>query len=222
MKLLQTVNFFDNRLIKLPATMSNLEELREINVAGNKLKTLPNMDKWVHVERIAAMWNKLVMLPSMAKMTELMQVQIYENLLSDIEIGVMDHLEEFDANKNDFETIPDVLQKCTSLERLNFRSCRLKSIPDWLARAEALEMLNVGNNDIDSIPDVDWSESGLQFLFLDGNKNLHELPESLTTLTNITRFDLRACSLNEDNENMDKVKSALTLATDKNGGWIKF
>ena len=47
------MNVFNNNLIRLPASLTTCTSMRDFNAAANKLKTLPKLDGWSKVTRIA-------------------------------------------------------------------------------------------------------------------------------------------------------------------------
>ena len=73
---MQELNAFNNKLIKLPKSMSDMTGLVELNVASNKLKTLPKLDKLVNLERLACMWNGLIVLPPIGDLPKCAQIQV--------------------------------------------------------------------------------------------------------------------------------------------------
>jgi len=59
----------------------------------------------------------------------------------------------FRINVSTITDVPKVLKKCTNIEYIDFRGCRIHNIPQFFSKFAKLETLNLSDNDLDEIPD---------------------------------------------------------------------
>ena len=72
----QEVNFYNNSLIRVPPKFTNLVNLEDLNLGGNKLKTICSTKSWVALERLAISWNMIVLLNDFGGMPNLKVLQV--------------------------------------------------------------------------------------------------------------------------------------------------
>lgn len=87
-------------------------------------------------------------------------------------------------------TIPEAIKNLKDLRKLIFRYNQLLSIPDWIDRVSSLEILNLNVNNISALPESIGSLRALKELLLWKNE-LTTLPDAFTSLSSLEVLNLR-------------------------------
>lgn len=190
-----------------------MTELDELNFASNKLKTLPKVDQWKKLKRLAVFWNTLVMLPSFANLESLECLQLYDNQLENFpSMGNHPQLKEIDLNQNrvaalnveDFSQMP-------ALESLQLSKNKVEVLPgEILKGCSALSFLNFSDNPVQAMPEEIGGCSELEVLFWARTKTT-ALPVSFEPLAEkLLRVDLEGNELDESAAAMcEKMQSKI-------------
>lgn len=197
---LREVNFFNNKIKKIPANWSELTELEDVNFASNKLATIPKVDNWKKLKRLAVFWNNLVMLPSFASLESIEILQMEQNNLEAFPtMGNHPSLKEIDLSKNRIgELTEETFQQMPALESLQMKANHLKIFPDAICTScPNLIMLNLSDcKDLTAMPGNIGDCANLKTVFW-ANTAITSLPESFEKLT-LVRADLEGSQLDEN------------------------
>jgi len=115
-------------------------------------------------------------------------------------IGELTKLRVAFFSHHDFETIPEVLSQCSSLELIGFRSCKIKSFSDH-ALPKHIKGIILTDNQIVSLPASIGTYTHLKKLMLSGNA-LKTIPDAIADCHNL---ELLRLSVNH----LDKFPEAI-------------
>lgn len=204
----------DNLLRSLPPTLSDCTGLYELDLAGNKLTTIPSLHAMSSLRRLLLNDNRLTEIPVLDEMNSLRDLDLRSNQLTSIEnirncpslhllsvrenrltalprtIGAWRNLEEFDATVNHIEEIPEEICNVTTLVRIYLSDNHISDIPLGLTRLTRLRLLGLAYNDLDDLsfpPNIWEGFSTLVELRLLGNK-LTSLPKGFSKLPHLDRL----------------------------------
>jgi len=218
---LKLVNFFNNKIIKMPPCFADLEDLEDINFASNKLKTLPKVNKWKKLKRLAVFWNNLVMLPSFEGLEALEILQMHTNPLGSFPaMGNHPALTEVDFNSNNIEELDEAAfgpDKMPMLESFQLAKNKLKSFPSNVFQGSKLNFVNVSDcaglaimpeniGDCTSLTTVFWA-----------NTAITSVPDSFEKLTALERVNVSGNTLDEKSVEMCMRMKAIVDATNDSG-----
>ncbi|XP_047933475.2 lanosterol 14-alpha demethylase isoform X4 [Anser cygnoides] len=159
---LTVLNVSHNQLLYLPKEFSKLVNLKELflnhnnmdefpfalrsletlELAGNKLKTLP--DAMADMEKL-----KLTQIPEeLSKLVCLRELDISHNALKEMpdSIGELEYLVHLIANNNDISQLPKSITSLRNLQHLDLSENRLKSLPAGLHHLHLLKDINFDGN----------------------------------------------------------------------------
>lgn len=204
----------NNQITFLPAWLTELKNLEEININGNRrlnikqafsiISTFPNLKK------ISANHCNMLYLPvSIRRLPELVEVEISDNHIKYLPpIFEYLHLKKFDISHNCIDTLPSSIVFMNSLTHLDLSynpAGENKYNYYSLALLKNLRSLNLSG--IKRIP----SEIDKLFFLKEItliNSSIKSLPESFKALNQLTKIDLRACKNLKLSEFIESIKGA--------------
>ncbi|XP_078416881.1 volume-regulated anion channel subunit LRRC8A-like isoform X2 [Cetorhinus maximus] len=116
-------------LERIPHSIFSLYNLREIDLKGNRLKTIEEIISFQHLKWLSCLklWhNAIAYIP--------------------VQIGTLSNLEQLYLNNNRIETVPPQLFLCHKLRYLDLSNNHLTSFGDEISDLKHLQYLNVSNN----------------------------------------------------------------------------
>ena len=208
-----------NKLIRLPQALSNCTKLKDLNVGCNKIKTLPNTDAWVEMEKLKCHQNGIIMLPSFANMVCLRFLKMDRNRgLGELpelgeKLAVLEHLE---ANSCYLGSLPKSINTLKSLATLNCQNNQLQSLPFELVLPK-LSLLNCSSNPkLKALPVTLGQCESLRICFF-GDTAIAAFPEGFGALSKLERVLVpKNLGLEDDPE----FSQASATASDNNG-WVR-
>ncbi|XP_064618850.1 uncharacterized protein LOC135482601 [Lineus longissimus] len=115
-------------------------------------------------------------------------------------------LEEFSANKSHLRELPQGLDKCAHLTKLEFSGTNLTTLPTDMKQLKGrLLHLDISMTNITAIPDVVFELVSLETLIAD-NLHLATLSESLKNLSNLLHLSLKGAVLSGLPKAITKLK----------------
>ncbi|KAG1694006.1 hypothetical protein DVH05_022024 [Phytophthora capsici] len=122
------LNVSRNQLVHISEAVGNLELLRELVLANNRISSIPaQISRCVNLRKLDLRRNRLEKLPS--------------------ELQYCERLEELDASYNDLTTVPPELGRLQHLRVLNVRYNKLTLLPHTLCDCPLLEEVSCEGND---------------------------------------------------------------------------
>lgn len=153
---MKTLFLFSNRIPEIPSTISQLSNLRVLDMSHNILSVIhENISLLPHLDTLNFSDNKLSAIPStIFRIPTLQTLQLNSNSISTIpsEISLLTNLTSLELKYNKLTTIPSSIATLTSLTNLNFFNNNLTQFPDFFLQMSGLLHLELRNNPICSLP----------------------------------------------------------------------
>ncbi|POM78244.1 Hypothetical protein PHPALM_4241 [Phytophthora palmivora] len=132
---LLVLNVSRNQLVHISEAVGNLNLLRELLLANNRISSIPvQIARCVNLRKLDLRRNRLEVLPS--------------------ELQYCERLEDLDASYNDLTTVPPELGRLQHLRVLNLRYNKLTLLPHTLCDCPVLEEVGCeGNEGLTDIPE---------------------------------------------------------------------
>ncbi len=194
------IGFRMNLLTSLPASFSDLINLRRLDLSSNQLSILPNgMSNLTNLEYIDLKQNQLPDFPTTLTKCKLLRYLNLNgnNLISIPEaVGDLSFLEELRLDNNFFnrfdkkiKLVPESIGKLANLRVLTLRDNVIESLPSSIGNLKNLELLDIRDNLLSSLPESICSLTKLTYLDLKTNE-LASLPRCFETMNSITDLNL--------------------------------
>ncbi|XP_060685957.1 volume-regulated anion channel subunit LRRC8B-like [Hemiscyllium ocellatum] len=159
-------------LERIPHSIFSLYNLREIDLKGNRLKTIEEIISFQHLKWLSCLklWhNAIAYIP--------------------VQIGTLANLEQLYLNNNRIESIPPQLFLCHKLRLLDISNNHLTAIGDEISKLSHLQYLNVSNNNLETLPNGLFQCLNLRTLLV-GKNSLTTLSPLVGDLENLLHLDL--------------------------------
>ncbi|XP_067892453.1 volume-regulated anion channel subunit LRRC8B-like [Heterodontus francisci] len=159
-------------LERIPHSIFSLYNLREIDLKGNRLKTIEEIISFQHLKWLSCLklWhNAIAYIP--------------------VQIGTLENLEQLYLNNNRIETIPSQLFLCHKLRYLDLSNNHLTTIGDEISDLKNLIYLNVSNNNLEALPNGLFQCKNLRTLLVAKN-SLTVLSSQVGDLENLAHLEL--------------------------------
>uniref|UniRef100_UPI00398F52FE volume-regulated anion channel subunit LRRC8B-like n=1 Tax=Pristiophorus japonicus TaxID=55135 RepID=UPI00398F52FE len=159
-------------LERIPHSIFSLYNLREIDLKGNRLKTIEEIISFQHLK-----W--------------LYSLKLWHNAIAyiPVQIGTLANLETLYLNNNRIETIPTQLFLCHKLRFLDFSHNHLTTIGEEISDLKHLQHLNVSSNNLEALPNGLFQCSTLRTLLV-GRNSLTVLSPLVGDLVNLVHLEL--------------------------------
>jgi internalin A len=160
----------DEPLEELPPEIRSLTALRELNLAGCRLESLPD---WL------------------SELTSLEVLELADNPISVLPppIGALTSLRALGLSGTPIATLDGPLRNLKALEVLAAPGARLYELPSWLGELESLRIIDIGANEIEGLPHNTRLPPSLTHLIMWGHR-LREFPSALGQLHHLEVLDL--------------------------------
>ncbi|XP_041064086.1 volume-regulated anion channel subunit LRRC8B-like isoform X1 [Carcharodon carcharias] len=159
-------------LERIPHSIFSLYNLREIDLKGNRLKTIEEIISFQHLKWLSCLklWhNAIAYIP--------------------VQIGTLSNLEQLYLNNNRIESVPPQLFLCRKLRYLDLSNNHLTSFGDEIGNLKHLQYLNVSNNNLEFLPNGLFQCHNLRTLLL-GKNSLTVLSPLVGDLENLVFLEL--------------------------------
>ncbi|XP_017769808.1 PREDICTED: leucine-rich repeat-containing protein 1 isoform X2 [Nicrophorus vespilloides] len=164
-----------NKIVELPRTLFQCEELRYLDISDNEIQLVPTLvSKLVNLQTLNISRNclKHSNIPvNIHRCQKLTVLDMSSNTLDKLPEGLTSlvNLQELYLNDTYIEFLPANFGRLNNLKILELRDNNLSALPKSLRRLNALVRLDLSNNDFTDMPEVIASMVNLKELWLNGN-----------------------------------------------------
>lgn len=220
---LTEINFFNNQVRKLPASIGTLSCLEEVNFASNKLMMTADamFTSWASVKVLNMYENNLVRFGSLAPLVALEELRLNGNNLEEMPALGSSHeaLTIIEIHKNRIKTIPDEYFASTpALTRFSIWGNLLEALPSSICSCSDLLGLQVQENQLKELPGGQPWPSKLETLFLQSNP-LVKLPEELKKCSAMRRCNVSGLALEASGSAVADALKQLCMKADGGIFW---
>jgi len=144
-------------LTDFPAEIFSLSDsLEELDLSGNKLKSLP--DDFCRLEKLKILFlsqNCFRSIPKvLSKCSELTMIGFKSNSIVDFpENSMPKKLKWLILTDNNIEKLPDSMRELSKLKKLMLAGNKISNLPDSMAECRNLELTRLSANDLTELPD---------------------------------------------------------------------
>lgn len=154
----------------VPVEIGRYQELLELNIARNKLTSLPD---------------------ELGDLPNLRILQLDKNELESIPVCVsrLESLTYLGLHRNNLQDLPEQIGGLQNLKVLDLSANQLNALPMEIANLGNLQVLGLKDNELESLPPEMWTLHELRQLWLGDNK-LMDLPEELYSMEELVTVGL--------------------------------
>ena len=182
------LNLKNNKLQQLPQlSLDNFTDLEEIYLTSNLIETLENnvFNPSVHqnLSIISMGNNRIREMPVLDGFQLLRILDVSNNELQNITIGILDNLEELILNGNNLDSMPLLTEQLPRLQTILLQHNNIVSLsPDYFNKTPSLKKLDLSRNFLNEIT---LEHNSLTEIRLSHN-NLYAMPVVIQSLTSLT------------------------------------
>ena len=219
---LTEINFFNNQIRKLPASIGTLSCLEEVNFSSNKLMMTADamFTSWASVKVLNMYENNLVRFGSLAPLVALEELRLNGNNLEDMPaLGSHPELTIIEMHKNRIAKIPDEYFTSTpALTRFSIWGNQLEALATSICSCSGLLGLQVQENKLTALPGGKPWPAKLETLFVQMNP-LVKLPEELKMCSSMRRCNVSSTQLDESGAAVADALKGLCMKSDGGIFW---
>lgn len=157
LKNISSLSLLSFGLEKLPNSIGELSQLRELIIPDSQLTCLPeSIGELSQLTRLRVYSNQLTSLPeSIGKLSRLTELILFDNHLTCLpeSIGELSQLTNLDISYNPLASLPECIGKLPQLTQLLLFKLELQEVPHWVRQLSKLERLELGFNPLKTLPD---------------------------------------------------------------------
>ncbi|XP_045768574.1 leucine-rich repeat-containing protein 40-like [Maniola jurtina] len=238
---LVTLKLHDNALTNLPDEIGELSSLSNLSLDHNKLETLPKeFYKLTELRWLSISHNTLTKIePDFGDLVMLTFLDLSHNKLTVLPpgMGYLVRLVELNLSHNELTELPPDIVNLRDLRKFNINNNNLKRLPP-LGELRKMEILDANHNNIEQLPDF-YGCTALKEIYLANNyiKEITEefcdqmqqlnvlnirdnqvelLPENISLLKTLKRFDLSNNNLNKLPRNLGLMSQLQSISMEGN------
>lgn len=228
---LESVEFVNTHLTRLPRELRKLKKLTQVRVLNNRSQSQFRLSRNKHITfltirsnepgKLPSRYNKLRRLDSLDLSRNLMsqfpniprrlkRLSVSENdlTLEDLRIRGTKKLEVLAMRHNKVRVLPGEFRKLPKLRKLNLQYNLIEDVGEGIAALQKLEELSLYENKLRFIPEVIFSLKALREIDLYYNQ-VERIPDNITQLVNLKILYLsnnKLTSLPESLGNMQSLR----------------
>ena len=216
---LRELNIAGNHLSSLPEWICELKELRALDVSGNLLTHLPeSIGELSNLRRLFASNNQLSSLPrSLGRLTKLEGLYASSNLIKHLDgslIGLC-NLTELYLVRNNIQALPDEFGRLKRLQSLHISQNELQELPGSIEELSRLRDLVLTENKLSRLGSSFESLADLRILRLDHNL-LAEMPAGVANATKLSVLDVSYNQISQIEESIGQLSRLQELIVSHN------
>jgi internalin A len=238
---LRVLELYECRLTELPAVVTALRDLQDLDVSNNALMSLPSSLAGVtRLESLKVYGNRFKRIPSVVfelaglrvlnagdiglervppeieQLPNLEQLYLHRNFLQTVPsvLATLGRLRMLTLSHNKLAEFPGAVTELADLVMLRLRDASLPSVPADIGRLRALELVDLASNQIERLPDSFFELTNLRTLNLGGNR-LRELPPAILDLPRLE-------TLTVDGNPIENLPPELLPGQFETGSWSEF
>lgn len=220
LKSLKVLNIKKNGIRRLPSSIGDLRDLRELLAYCNySLDALPySLGNLKNLERLELGGNAIHgILPSFTHLAALRVCNICSNSISKLpdDFGNLSMLRNLSISFNTLYKLPASMEQLKNLTSFRANHICLTEIPDFFGNMKCLVDLMLSHNNISEIPDSICGLDKLKILYLHGN-NLQTLPEAIGNMKSLELLLLKENKLIDLPNSMKRLRSLKRLDLSSN------
>lgn len=189
---LKSVYIGSGELPELNSTIKNWVNVTNLNIESVGLKKISKeLNELESLKYLVLSSNSLTEIPNIDKLTFLENLQISNNQLKSLPLGVgkLRSLEAIHAANNNIESLPEDVDVWFYLSTLSLTNNKIKELPKNIENWIALRTLELGKNELKSIPNQIGTIRKLETIDLSDNK-ITEIPKGLLMLSSLNSLNL--------------------------------
>ena len=190
---LRSLDLSGNHLTELPEAMGELSSLETLDLRENQLSRFPEViGQLSQLQVLDLGFNNLTELPAaIGQLSELRYLSLGKGLLRPGK-GLRQLLRRYLSGRggNQLTTLPAAIGQLSRLQTLDLSENRLTVLPAAIGRLSRLRSLDLGQNRLIELPEMIGQLSQLQTLDLRHNQ-LTELPAAIGQLSRLQTLDLK-------------------------------
>ena len=207
------------RIMKIPTTLRNLQNLKVLDLRNNVLQTFPpQLTELLKLEELHVSNCQLADLPnSLANLQQLKTVDLSNNLFKGLPFSItkLRNLCKLYLSDGYLQNICGEIKNLVNLERLQLTNNKLTSLPEGLFELVNLKKLYLNNNKLTSLHDNVGNLVNLEYLVLNQNK-LAKIPETIGNLKELRYLNIHENMLSCLPESITNLEQIETLLVDNN------
>ena len=170
---IEFLNLQHNELNKLPASITLLKSLQDLNLSHNSISESKTYELLGQLPKLHSLWltnNHIKFLPeSIGGLLELKNLYVEHNQLKELPAKIVNMKKVWvvHAGHNLFEELPERLALMPSLILLHINNCPIKSIPEVYATKKSSVLgLIMDNNKLTALNKLKWGKTMNHFFVL--------------------------------------------------------
>ncbi|MGK7893497.1 MAG: COR domain-containing protein [Xenococcus sp. (in: cyanobacteria)] len=211
---LKVLKLDHNRISELPESLGNLTNLTSLNLSVNRLSSLPeSLRNLTNLTSLNLSVNNLSSLPEfLGDLTNITELNLAANEIDFLPeaLGNLTNLKILNLSVNHWSYLPTSFRNLTNLIKLNLSISKLYFLPEFIGSFSKLIKLDLSEIKISSLPEFIGNLTNLKELGLSSNQ-LSSLPKSLGNLTSLIELRLSGNQLSSLPESFGNLTNLTKL-----------
>jgi Leucine-rich repeat (LRR) protein len=215
---LREINLEENPQLNITQVcnvLSNIQTLKVLWLGQNKLSTLPTeITKLKSLEDLWLEENEFSEIPASVKKLKIKYLSFFDNKLKSLNLkkGDLRNLNNINLCYNNFKVFPAIeLSLLPNLDTIKMWYAHVKYIPTQIAKIKKLKSLNLENNSIAKLPTEMVKLKNLSVLELSQNNLSTDGVKCVYKLQNLTKLDISKNNITKISPEIEKLRALKEL-----------